>query len=71
MRLFSLILLAFVLSSCGKPKPSASASASVEPPPAFKIAEEQRRQLERAKALEQQVKKAADERKKEIEEATR
>jgi hypothetical protein len=65
--------LILALSACGKSKPApASAPAlETEKPPAFKIAEDQRKALERAKQVEQDVQKAAESQQKEIEAATR
>lgn len=61
-------------SACGKQaKPietSVSSSASAIDEPAFKIAEEQRRALEAAKQVEQDLQKAADQQKRATEAAT-
>ena len=70
-----IIVVAVALcSACGKQaKPietSASSSASAIGEPAFKIAEEQRRALEAAKQVEQDLQKAADQQKRAIEVAT-
>ena len=70
MRYILLLSLTLALAACGKRAAAPSAPASVEPP-AFKIAEQQRKQLDEAKALEQQMQKAAEEKQKAIEEATR
>lgn len=69
MRMLFFLSLTLVLAACGKHPPAPSAGA--ETTPAFKIAEEQRKQLEQAKALEQELAKAAEDRKKAIDEATR
>ncbi|WP_395006320.1 hypothetical protein [Undibacterium sp.] len=71
--IFSVIVVA-LCSACGKqakPIPtSTSSSASAIEEPAFKIAEEQRRALEKAKQVEQDLQKAADQQKRAIEAAT-
>ncbi|MBR7748431.1 hypothetical protein [Undibacterium baiyunense] len=76
------IFVVVLCSGCGKSAKSSSAavessattasaaSASAVDEPAFKIAEEQRKALEQAKQLEQDLQNAADKQKREIEAAT-
>jgi predicted HNH restriction endonuclease len=68
------VIAVVLCSACNKqaaPIPtSASSSAKAIEEPAFKIAEEQRRALEKAKQVEQDLQKAADQQKRAIEAAT-
>jgi hypothetical protein len=68
-------IFAFVLcSACGKQtkrsEVSVNASATAIEEPAFKIAEEQRKALDQAKQVEQNLQKAADQQRRAIEAAT-
>ena len=68
-------IFAFVLcSACGKQtkrsEASANVSASAIEELAFKIAEEQRKALDQAKQVEQNLQKAADQQRRAIETAT-
>lgn len=67
-------IFAFVLcSACGKQtkrsEASVNASVSAIEEPAFKIAEEQRKALDQAKQVEQNLQKAADQQRRAIETA--
>lgn len=75
------IFVVVLCSGCGKSAKSSAAvessattasaaSASAVDEPAFKIAEEQRKALEQAKQLEQDLQNAADKQRREIEAAT-
>ncbi len=75
--LWTLITLLMLVSACGKkqhaPVTSASSAASIDEKngePAFKIAPEQRQALEKAKQLEKDLQRAADQQKRAIEAAT-
>jgi predicted small lipoprotein YifL len=67
MRALLILILIFIVScfitGCGKNKAPVSPAASVEAP-SLKIAEDQRKQLEKAKEVAQTVQKAADDQKK-------
>jgi hypothetical protein len=57
MRVFLVLLSFCLISACGKAKESKS---EPEAPPPVKIMEDQRKQLEKAKEVEQALQKAAD-----------
>lgn len=72
----TLLILIFIsivscfITACGKSKAPVSPSASVEAP-SLKIAEDQRKQLEKAKEVAQTVQKAADDQKKALEDLSK